>query len=454
MPKLRALRPARLAAACGVLALVLLPLAPVLAHPFGLPPVAEIAWAGERIRTTFTVAMDDTLIMLAQTEAPLRSPQEGTPDELATQAEVQDYITSRFVLAVPEGPCTAEITGGRGAGAAFLFFLDHTCPAPVGDTLRVTNTFLRDISPEYRMVIVGRVGASKPRWDIDRGVEELTLDLSPEGIAAAVPQVPEGADPGADPEPSAAVKGLERLFTFLDADRGIGAAFVAVGIATALGALHALTPGHGKALVAAYLAGSDAKIRHAFAVGAALTITHTAAVLAFGVIAVFAGKSLVPQQVEPILMSVAAVLVVGLGLWLLVTRTLALRRGSVHTHHHHHLPEEPGHEHPEATRRAMSGKGIVAVGAAGGIVPCPEAFGLLFVAISLGRPAAGLLLLVGFSIGLAAVLVAIAVTLVLSRRAIAPRLERSRILRYLPVLSATIITAIGVGLGVVALGKF
>jgi ABC-type nickel/cobalt efflux system permease component RcnA len=85
---------------------------------------------------------------------------------------------------------------------------------------------------------------------------------------------------------------------------------------------------------------------------------------------------------------------------------------------------------------------------AGGIVPCPEAFGLLFVALTLGRVMAGLLILLAFSVGLAAVLVAVSIALVLSRKAMAPRLERSRVVRFLPVVSASLVTMIGVALAV------
>ena len=90
----------------------------------------------------------------------------------------------------------------------------------------------------------------------------------------------------------------------------------------------------------------------------------------------------------------------------------------------------------------------MAVGLAGGLVPCPEAFGLLFVSLTVDRALAGLLILLAFSVGLAAVLVAVSLALVLSRKAISPRLERSRVVRYLPVVSAAVVTAIGVILAV------
>jgi ABC-type nickel/cobalt efflux system permease component RcnA len=346
---------------------------------------------------------------------------------------VNAYITSRYVLAIPEGVCDARVTGGRHLGTGFRFFVDHACPAPIGTTLAVHSEILRDISPDYRFGVIARFGTRDRRWLLGPGETDATLELTP-------PPAPLPGDVSEEPPPQegARLEGLSRLFAFLDEGGGVGAAALALGIAAALGALHGLTPGHGKTLVAAYLAGTEAKLRHAFAVGLTLTVTHTAAVLAFGVLALAAGTKFVPQRVEPIMQAVAAGLVIALGLFMLVRRIGTLRQGR-HAHSHEHVP---------AQAAALSGRGIVAVGMAGGIVPCPEAFGLLFVALTLGRVMAGLLILLAFSAGLAAVLVAVSIALVLSRKAMAPRLERSRVVRFLPVVSASLVTMIGVALAV------
>lgn len=415
--------------------LVLLGPAEAGAHPYGIPPLAEISTAGDRARTSLTLALDDTVILLRASGAPAPEGEDRRVEEVVLTPEVAEYLTSRYRLSVPEGPCDAELAGGRNTGSGFRFFVDHTCPAPIGDEMTVTSELLRDVSPDYRLVVVARIGSAQRRWVVDRGETTVALDLTPppRGEATGTPE--EG--------PSAHQAGLTRLFSFLDTGEGFGAALVALGIAAALGALHGLTPGHGKTLVAAYLAGSDARLRHAFAVGATLTVTHTAAVIAFGVVALVAGEALVPQRVEPVLQAVAASVVIALGLWLLVRRVAALKASAVHVH-----------AHTGAAQRAMSGRGIVAVGLAGGLVPCPEAFGLLFVALTLGKVLAGLFLLLAFSVGLAAVLVAVSITLVLSRKAIAPRLERSRVVRYLPVVSAVLVTGIGVALAVGAARGF
>lgn len=413
------------------------------AHPLGTPPLAEINFAGAKARTTLTLAPDDTVLLLTSANAPLRSPVETPGDVLATQSEVVAYLATNYRLSIPSGPCAATVAGGRylPGGTGFRFLIDHTCPADIGDVLGVHSELLRELSPAYKLEVAARVGSTTRTYLIDEGETDADLDLTAKPGAST----DKGEAPAREARDTTRSTSLRKLFSFLDEGRGLGSALVAFAIAALLGALHGLTPGHGKTLVAAYLAGSDAKVRHAFAVGAALTLTHTAAVLGFGLLALVAGRTLVPSRVEPILSAIAAALVVGIGLWMIFTRTRNLIRRRTHAHDH-------DHDHPVA--KNISARGIVAVGLAGGVIPCPEAFGILFVALTIGRVLAGMFILIGFSLGLAAVLVAVSLALVLSRRAIAPTLERSRVVRYLPVVSAVLITGIGVFLGLNALSQF
>lgn len=424
------------------LAAVLLPsllAGPARAHPAGLPPLAEIVPAGTAARTSLTLALDDTILMLIQAGAAQTDPGRLGPDALATQPGVEAYVDAHYGLSVPEGPCSASMAGAKDLGYGFRFLIDHRCPAPIGSRLAVRSDLLRDISPDYRTVVAVAVAGRRIRETIEPGETEATLDLD------AAPAAGPGTSAAPDEKPSARARGLASLFSFLDAGRGASAAALALAIAAALGALHGLGPGHGKTLVAAYLTGSDARVRHAFGVGITLAVTHTAAVIAFGFAALAMGNKLVPARVEPVLSAAAAGIVVALGVWLFVTRTLALRRGA---------PPAQAHDTGAHTHRPVRGRGLLAIGFAGGIVPCPEAFGLLFVALTIGRVAAGLLLLIAFSAGLAAVLVGVSIVLVVGRTAVAPRLERARYVRFLPVVSAGLVTMIGVALAVGAARRF
>lgn len=421
--------------ALAVLVLMIAAAPGVHAHPAGLPPFAEIRIVGDTARTTLSVQPDDTALLL-NTAGSTKNLASDPFDEIAL--DVAGYVNRTYSLSIEGRECSSAVSGGRALerGTGYRIFIDHRCPTTIGDSLTIHNSFLRDLSEAYRLAVTIRKGSIKTSATLNEGTGELTFDLT-RSSTEAVSDTAENATTG----------GLERLFSFLDAGSGIGAAIVAFGVAFLLGALHGLTPGHGKALVAAYLAGSDARARHAVAVGFSLTITHTFSVLALGVFALVAGTVIVPSRIEPVLKTVAAAMVIGVGVWMLVTRTRAyLKNDPTPAHHesghHHHHPDD-GHDHHH---RVPNTKGIIALGLAGGIVPCPEAFGILFVALTLGRVGAGLFVLIGFSLGLAAVLVAVSLFLVASRKALAPRMAASPIARLLPIVSAIVVTALGVAL--------
>lgn len=182
-----------------------------------------------------------------------------------------------------------------------------------------------------------------------------------------------------------------------------------LGIAFLFGASHALTPGHGKTMVAAYLVGSQGTPQHALLLGLVTTVTHTLSAFALGLLALFASRYLLPEQLYPILSFISGMTVCGVGLWLLEER-LSNSVGDDYHHHHEKAHEHHHHHHPQEKKVTL--QSLFALGVAGGIVPCPSALVLLLSAIALHQTAYGMLLLSAFSIGLASVLVTLGLSVV------------------------------------------
>ncbi len=236
---------------------------------------------------------------------------------------------------------------------------------------------------------------------------------------------------------------------------------LALSLAVVIGGLHALTPGHGKTLVAAYLVGSRGTVRHAATLGAIVTFTHTASVVVIGLIALFASHYIVPGVLVPILQVVSGLLVVFMGGKLIWQRWIAFRHRNepvhphLHDHDHDHVHDHShSHDHGDGHTHShlppiggLNFNGLLAMGVSGGLVPCPEALGIMIIAVGLNRILLGLGLIVSFSVGLAAVLIAIGILLVRSRSLV----ERvggmsGRLSRGLPLGSAVLVTALGVGI--------
>jgi nickel/cobalt exporter len=217
---------------------------------------------------------------------------------------------------------------------------------------------------------------------------------------------------------------------------------VGLGLSALLGGLHALTPGHGKTLVAACLIGSRGTVGHAAALGGIVTLTHTASVIAVGLLALLAGQYILPDVLVPALEVGAGLLVVALGLRLVRARWRT-RGGHHHDHGHHHHDHD--HHLPKGDVRPGD---LLAMGISGGLVPCPEALGVMLIAIGLGRIGLGLALIVAFSLGLAAVLIAIGILLVRCKSRWLDRLGKpgSPWQRLLPLVSAAVVTLLGVGI--------
>jgi nickel/cobalt exporter len=230
-------------------------------------------------------------------------------------------------------------------------------------------------------------------------------------------------------------------------------------IAGLLGGLHALSPGHGKTIVGAYLIGSRGTALHAVLLGLTVTATHTAGVFALGIVTLFASHYIVPERIFPIISLVSGAIVLILGLGLFIRRVRSSMLPPSHSHHHHqhrhvHLlhthfeHDQHNHSHhfsPGANADRVTWRSLLALGISGGLLPCPSALVVLLSAIGLHRIGYGLLLVTAFSLGLAGVLTAVGLIFVYARRLFArPALSRyGRIAQALPVLSALVIACAG-----------
>ena len=213
--------------------------------------------------------------------------------------------------------------------------------------------------------------------------------------------------------------GFTKLFD--DAAAGRGVLVLLLFAAFGWGALHALSPGHGKAMVAAYLVGTRGTKRDAVALGATVTITHTIGVFALGLITLALSAYVLPEQLYPWLNLVSALLVLTVG-----AAVLRKRR------HHHH---QHGHDHAHLTN-----KGILAMGASAGMIPCPSALVVLLGAIAQHEVGMGLVLITAFSLGLAATLTGIGILVVRAARVPLP----PRAAAILPAISAGLIVVVGI----------
>ena len=225
-------------------------------------------------------------------------------------------------------------------------------------------------------------------------------------------------------------------------DLSLGVILLSLAIAAFWGAAHALTPGHGKAIVAGYLVGTKGRPVDAVLLGGIVTVTHTIGVFALGLVTLLLSQFIVPEALYPWLTLASGVLVIAVGASVLVGRFR--RRGHEHAHHHDH---DHGHGHTHGIDR----RGLLGVGVAAGLLPCPSALVVLLSAIALHRIGFGLALIVAFSLGLAATITSIGFVAVLAKRAFSRLSLNGPVVRLLPAASALVILAVGVGITLKAL---
>jgi nickel/cobalt transporter (NicO) family protein len=289
------------------------------------------------------------------------------------------------------------------------------------------------------------VGADMPSRSDELRAYPKDMLSSPLDVTSATAEV--APTPGADVPP-----GLSHGRVLAAPDRVADAGFASLvgrshlsllvilaslGAALFWGAAHALSPGHGKTIVTAYLVGQRGTPRHAALLGLIVTVTHTIGVFALGLVTLGLSQLVVPDRLYPWLNLVSGLLVVGIGASVLRARWRRRR----HDHHHHH------HEHPTSFRS------LVAVGVSGGLLPCPSALVVLLAAISLHRVAFGLLLIVAFSAGLALSITGVGLAAVLARSAFRRASFEGPLVRLLPAASALVILAAGVAMTLRAVPK-
>ena len=264
----------------------------------------------------------------------------------------------------------------------------------------------------------------------------------------------------------------------------LGVVLVALAVAATLGALHALEPGHGKTVVAAYLVGSRGTAMHAVLLGLIVTVTHTAGVYVLGGATLYASRYVVPDRLYPWLGAGSGLVIAALGFTLFLRRYAEAMEGRSrphshahpHGHNHHHgshgehgqTASDHGHDtmhvrgpsahahphrgHSHVPDGPVSRSSLVTLGVTGGIVPCPAAVVVLLSALSLHRVGFGLILIVAFSVGLAVVLITIGLLMVYARRLMSRFQGEGPIIQHwLPVASSAVITVFGLSLAIQAL---
>ena len=415
------------------------------AHPLGNFTVnrfAGIELSGERIYVRYVLDLAE--IPTFQEGARVRRP--------AFAAEAGESLVLEVDgRRVPLVPVKHELQVRPGAGGLETLRFDAVYlaePAQPGTRLVFHDTNYASRVGWKEIVVRARDGArvvssTVPAASASKELRAYPRDLlnAPLDVTSAEARYEPGTGGGAAPSlratgaPEREQGGFEALL--LAEELSAGVMLVSLLVAAFWGAAHALTPGHGKAIVAGYLVGTRGRPRHAVLLGLIVTATHTAGVFALGLLTLLLSRFVVPERLYPWLTLASGVLVVAVGAGVLAGRARHLRR---HAHHHSH-----SHHHEVGSR------GLLGVGVAAGLLPCPSALVVLLSAIALHRIGLGLALIIAFSAGLAATITAIGLLAVLARRAFSRLSLDGPLARALPAVSALVILGVGVAITLNAL---
>ena len=414
-------------------------LAPVAAqaHPLGnftINRFARVEVSGHRLYVRYVLDL---------AEIPTFQARQAGVDPAAYSARLarglQVTVGGRSVTLVPVGHALAF---PMGVGGLHTMRLEVIMRGPnVDSSARVVvhDTNYAD-RIGWKEIVFGAQTAS--RSDELRAYPKSLLQ-SPLDVTSAAATLAPTSDPVPGLTRGKALEAPDRVadsgFTRLITRSHLSVLVILASLAAALfwGAAHALSPGHGKTIVTAYLIGKRGTAKDAALLGGIVTLTHTIVVFALGLVTLALSQWIVPDRLYPWIDLVAGLMVVSIGLTVLRSRT---RHAHAHHHHHHH-------EH-EVSRRSL-----LAVGISGGILPCPSALVVLLAAISLHRLAFGLVLIVAFSLGLALSITGIGLGAVLAKQAFARRSFDGLLIRALPAVSALVIVVAGLLMTVHAIPK-
>ena len=437
------------AAAAALVALVLAAAGPAAAHPLGNFSVNHL--------DVVTIARDRAHVhyVLDQAEIPTFQERALSAREVLARkrAEVARGVTLRIdgravALRLAPGGALSH-PPGQGGLRTTRVELDLDAPARGARGVALDDaTFPDRVGWRAVVIAAGRgtaVRSSVPAQDPTAGLRRYPRSLlaTPTHVRTARFAVAPGAGTVSAPRAPGAALATTRnrsgdglAGVFARAADGRGVLLVLLLSAFGWGMLHALSPGHGKAMVAAYLVGTRGTARHAVALGLTVTVTHTIGVFALGLVTLSLSQYVLPEQLYPWLNLASGLLIVGVGAGVLRKRIARARHERHHHHHHHH------HHAPER----ITARGLVAMGASAGLIPCPSALVVLLGAVAQHQIGLGLVLIVAFSAGLAATLVGLGL-LVVSASSITSRIgSAGRVATIASAVSAVAIVAVGLAL--------
>jgi ABC-type nickel/cobalt efflux system permease component RcnA len=475
--------------------------ATLCAHPMGNFSVShyariEVSGGGAEIRYVLDLAEIPSFQLLQQWGLTADSPRNLLDTKAAAQARewVRNLAVARGGRAIYPRFEGATLAIAPGAGGAPVMRITSSLKLAVAaGSLSYEDRNYPDRAGWKEVVIAAGPGASierasqddtdrsqaltaypadptlAPPQDLKASVDWIAAGTAvarkaPPKIVAPAPQPARATSP-VPPQPSApgtVVRGDFLSLLLHRGDIGLGLILLGMVVAFGLGAMHALSPGHGKTIVAAYLVGSRGTFKHAIFLGGMVTFTHTISVFFLGLTTLFLSKYVLPEKIFPVLGAISGLSIVWIGGIMLYKRLrgiglLACPPADHHDHdhdHHHHDHDHGPHTHSHVPEGDITMGSLIALGASGGLVPCPSALVLLLSSIALGRVGLGLLLLVAFSSGLAVVLMGIGV-LVLYAKHFLPDSQKTAAhpaFRIIPVVSAALIVCIGLLMTGVSLG--
>jgi ABC-type nickel/cobalt efflux system permease component RcnA len=346
---------------------------------------------------------------------------------------------------------TATFSGALPSGAHALVYADRTEPGRLGwkDVVIGTEREPTDELRIYPSVLLG-----SPR---SRTIQTATIDAHGNVIRAGA-SVRDTKAPAQAP--------LARSNALSDViQRGATGPLVVLGallLAIALGALHALEPGHGKTLLAVSLVGARATPRQAVVLAAALTVAHTAGVLVLGLVILSATQWIVPERIYPWITLGSGLLVASIGARAVareVRRRLPFAHEHAHAHphahahahdhvhapgdHHDHAHDAHDRAHAMPSGAPLTFRSAVVAAASGNVAPCPAALVVLLAAINLHHVGYGLVLIVAFSLGLAALLTILGIAVVRGAAWLVARPRFDGAARLAPLVTASVIALVG-----------